>query len=109
MEYNITYKDSFENGEDTEIVSNWVLHDPITVKKVTGLVDDETTDLKIEMSNGDLVEMYAYHEISPRPIKGRSILTINSVTHNVEDQFLDLLEENGHVVLTVLQLYKQYV
>lgn len=53
MEYKVEYKDTFEEGEDEQIIFDWTLHKPIKVKSVTGLVDDERSEIVIELTNGD--------------------------------------------------------
>ena len=119
MEYKVEYKDSFEEGEDEQIIFDWTLHKPIKVKSVTGLVDDERSEIVIELTNGDVIELNAYHEISPYRKIGTTYrkdytilrvkpnLSLDWFTYDVDDKYMDYLEKWTHVVYTTLVLYKE--
>ena len=118
MEYKVDYKDSFEeNGEDVQIIFDWTLHKPIKVKSVNGSVDDERTDIKIVLTNGDVIELNTYHEISPYPsyrkdysfLKIKPNLCLDFFTYDVEDKYMKYLEKWTHVVYTALLLYKEFI
>ena len=117
IEYNIDYKDSFEEGEDKQIIFDWTLHKPIKVKSVSGSVDDERSDIKIVLTNGDVIELSAYHEISPYPTYRTDYafliikpnLSLDWFTYDVDDKYMDYLEKYSHVIYTTLVLYKEKV
>jgi len=121
MEYNIKYKDSFEEGEDKQIIFDWTLHKPLKVKSVTGLVDDERSDIKIVLTNGDVIELSAYHEVSPYRacgtlyrkdyaiLKIKPNLSLDWFTYDVDDKYMKYIEKWTHLVYTALELYREFI
>ena len=78
------------------------------LKKVSGEISEETTELDFDFSNGDKANLYFYYQSGPghkgSENKDEGVFTLNDRYYEVKEKYLELLE-SGSVVKACLDLY----